>query len=32
MNKLDRRNMICVGLGTIGLEMCSAFEANALIY
>ena len=32
MNKLDRRNMIFFGLGTIGRDMFYAFEANALIY
>jgi melibiose permease/lactose/raffinose/galactose permease len=32
MNKLDRRNMIFFGLGTVGRDMFYAFEANALIY
>ncbi len=32
MNKLDRRNMVFFGLGTIGRDMFYAFEANALIY
>ena len=32
MNKLDRRNMIFFGLGTVGRDMFYALEANALIY
>ena len=32
MNKLDRRNMVFFGLGTIGRDMFYALEANALIY
>lgn len=32
MNKLDKRNMIFFGLGTIGRDMFYALEANALIY
>ena len=32
MTKLDRRNMIFFGLGTIGRDMFYALEANALIY
>lgn len=32
MNRLDRRNMIYFGLGTVGRDMFYALEANALIY
>ncbi len=32
MNKLDKRNMVFFGLGTIGRDMFYALEANALIY
>lgn len=32
MNKLDRRNTLFFGLGTVGRDMFYAFEANALIY
>lgn len=32
MNKLERRNRINFGLGTIGRDMFYAFEANALLY
>ena len=32
MTKLDRRNMIFFGLGTVGRDMFYALEANALIY
>ena len=32
MNKLDKRNMLFFGLGTIGRDMFYALEANALIY
>lgn len=32
MNKLDKRNMVFFGFGTIGRDMFYAFEANALIY
>jgi len=32
MNKLDKRNMVFFGLGTVGRDMFYALEANALIY
>ena len=32
MTKLDRRNMLFFGLGTVGRDMFYALEANALIY
>lgn len=32
MNKLDRKNMLFFGLGTVGRDMFYALEANALIY
>ena len=32
MNKLDKRNMVFFGLGTIGRDMFYALEANALLY
>lgn len=32
MNKLDRRNMVFFGLGTVGRDAFYALEANALIY
>ena len=32
MTKLDRRNMMFFGLGTVGRDMFYALEANALIY
>lgn len=32
MNKLDKKNMVFFGLGTVGRDMFYAFEANALIY
>lgn len=32
MNKLDNRNRICFGLGTIGRDMFYAFEANTILY
>ena len=32
MNKLDKRNMLFFGLGTVGRDMFYALEANALIY
>lgn len=32
MNKLDKRNMVFFGLGTVGRDMFYAFSANALIY
>ncbi len=32
MNKLDKKNMVFFGLGTIGRDMFYAFIANALIY
>ncbi len=32
MNKLDKKNMVFFGLGTIGRDMFYALEANALIY
>lgn len=32
MNKLDRKNMVFFGLGTIGRDMFYALEANAMIY
>ena len=32
MNKLDKRNRTCFGLGTIGRDMFYAFEANTILY
>lgn len=32
MDKLDRRNKVFFGLGTVGRDMFYAFEANALLY
>ena len=32
MNKLDRKNMVFFGLGTVGRDMFYALEANAMIY
>lgn len=32
MNKLDKRNRVCFGLGTIGRDMFYSFEANTLLY
>ncbi len=32
MSKLDRRNMVFFGLGTVGRDMFYALEANALLY
>lgn len=32
MNKIDRRNRLCFGLGTIGRDMFYAFESNTLMY
>ncbi len=32
MNKIDNRNRICFGLGTVGRDMFYAFEANTLLY
>ena len=32
MNKLDKRNRLCFGLGTIGRDMFYAFEANTLLH
>lgn len=32
MNKLDNRNRICFGLGTIGRDMFYSFEANTLLH
>ena len=32
MNKLDNRNRICFGLGTVGRDMFYSFESNAILY
>lgn len=32
MNKLDNRNRICFGLGTVGRDMFYTFESNAILY
>lgn len=32
MKRLDRRNRLCFGLGTVGRDMFYAFEANTLLY
>ena len=32
MEKLDKRNRLCFGLGTIGRDMFYAFESNTLLY
>lgn len=32
MNKLDNRNRICFGLGTVGRDMFYAFESNTILY
>ena len=32
MNKLDKRNRVCFGLGTIGRDMFYSFEAKTLLY
>ena len=32
MNRLDKRNRLCFGLGTIGRDMFYAFEANTLLH
>ena len=32
MNKLDNRNRICFGLGTVGRDMFYSFESNTILY